>query len=75
MEQYKDLSGHSGIEAYEIGADFIRVKFINNSIYLYTNTSSGAANISWMKKLAQRGYGLSTFISQHIKGNYAQKEQ
>ena len=36
MEPYKNLGGDSGIKAYEIGSDFIRVQFLNESIYLYT---------------------------------------
>ena len=35
MEAYKNLNGDSGIAAYEISADFIRVLFQNGSQYLY----------------------------------------
>ena len=74
MEEYKNLAGDSGVVRYEIGDDFIRVQFSNNTIYLYTNTSAGSNNIEKMKKLAQDGKGLNTFISKNVRKNFACKE-
>ena len=34
MERYQNLGGNSGVVAYEIGQDFIRVQFSDGSIYL-----------------------------------------
>jgi hypothetical protein len=74
MKPYGNLSGNSGIRAYQTGPDFIRIKFEDNSIYLYTNESTGAENIARMKKLASNGQGLCTFISTYVKNSYALKE-
>ena len=36
MERYKNIDGDSGVSEYEIGADFIRVRFSTGATYLYT---------------------------------------
>jgi len=54
MEPYRNLDADSSVVAYEIGADFIRVRFSDGSIYLYTHASAGSRNIEHMKQLAQR---------------------
>jgi hypothetical protein len=75
MQHYKDIDGDSGVQAYEYGADFIRVKFSTGAVYLYTNASAGLQNIAEMKKLADRGNGLNSFINLNVKKLYAKKEQ
>lgn len=71
MTPYKNLSGNSGVEAYEIGPDFIRVQFRKTSkTYLYTHASAGASNIEEMKVLAEAGQGLSGFISQNVRDDF-----
>jgi hypothetical protein len=71
MTPYKNLSGNSGVEEYEIGPDFIRVKFRKMSkLYLYNHASAGASNIEEMKSLAEAGQGLATFISQNVRDDY-----
>ncbi|HXT51923.1 MAG TPA: L-threonylcarbamoyladenylate synthase [Thermoanaerobaculia bacterium] len=65
MAIYGNLSGKSGVNAYELGPDFIRVEFKSGAIYLYTYESSGPANVEHMKDLAEKGRGLASFISQH----------
>lgn len=74
MEPYKNLGGNSGVEAYEIGPDFIRVQFSNGSVYRYTYASAGSHNIEQMKELASRGEGLNSFITRNVRNDYAQKE-
>lgn len=73
MERYKNLAGNSGVVAYEIGSDFIKVEFRGGSIYLYNYHSAGKENIERMKELAMAGKGLSTFISQVVREKYASK--
>lgn len=75
MERYKDLSGDSGVVAYEIGKGSIVVLFRNGWYYRYTNRSAGAANITQMQRLAEAGHGLSTFISQSVHERYEDKWQ
>ena len=74
MQRYSDIDRDSGVVAYEIGSDFIRVKFSDGAIYLYTYASAGAHHINQMKILAQRGDGLNAYINDHVKKAYARKE-
>jgi len=73
MKQYKDISGTSGVTAYEESSDGISIEFNHGSVYLYTYSSTGKRSIEKMKKLAASGKGLSTYISQHIKDKYELK--
>jgi hypothetical protein len=73
MEPYKNLSGTSGVAAYAIGEGSITVEFKKGSVYLYNNQSAGADNISIMQRLAIAGKGLSMFISQVVRKDYAKK--
>jgi len=73
MQRYANRSGHSGVVAYEFGADSITIKFAGGDRYLYTETSAGAAHIARMCELAESGRGLSTYISQHVRNCYAKK--
>jgi len=75
MERYANRGGESGIEGYEIGNDFIKVKFSDGSTYLYTYASAGAQNVEQMKKLAQDGEGLNAFINKNVRKAYARKER
>jgi len=67
MQYYKNIGGDSGVSAYEYGTDFIRVKFSSGKIYLYTNASAGAQNIAEMKRLADAGRGLNSFINLRVR--------
>jgi len=73
MQRYKNLSGESGVVAYEIGDREITVRFNGGERYLYTDQSAGADNITEMQRLATLGSGLSTYISQVVKERYARK--
>ena len=73
MEIYKNLSRDSGVTHYEIGEDYIDVKFIGKStIYIYSNSRTGKRHIDKMKILAMNGQGLCTYITQNpsVKKNY-----
>ena len=74
MTPYRNLGGNSGVRGYEIGTDFIRVQFSDNSIYLYTYASAGSQNIEHMKRLAVDGRGLNSFITTTVRYDYARKE-
>jgi hypothetical protein len=74
MKRYRNLEGASGVLAYESGINFIKVKFVDGSTYTYTFKSAGKAAIAQMKKLAEAGRGLSTYISRYVKEKYAAKE-
>lgn len=70
MKKYKNLSGKSGVLAYEPGTDYIKIKFTDGSVYLYTYKSAGKNLIEKMKQLAIEGKGLSTYISRVVKDKF-----
>ena len=73
MQPYLNLSGDSGVRAYELGPDFIDVQFQDREKpYRYRSERVGRENVEQMKKLAVAGRGLSTFINQHpeVKKGY-----
>jgi hypothetical protein len=73
MQPYRNLSRASGVEAYQLGPDWILVRFRNGTVYRYTCSSAGAPQIARMHALAETGRGLATFISQYIGDGYEQK--
>jgi hypothetical protein len=73
VPRYKNLSGHSGVAAYEIASDSITLTFAGGDRYLYTAVRPGRAEVDRMKALAKAGRGLSTFVSQHVRENYDRK--
>lgn len=70
MERYRNSSGTSGVYGFEIGNDYIRVKFTGNSkIYQYSHQGkAGRYHVENMKSLARNGSGLNAYIK-----NYANK--
>lgn len=74
MQQYANNSGKSNVVAYLTGNDFIVVQFPRNAYYKYTYSSAGQSAIEAMKRFAQNGSGLGTFIStKETQPNYASK--
>lgn len=70
MQNYLNLSGKSGVSAFEIGSDFIKVMFSTGAVYAYTYRSAGMEKVEEMKQLALRGCGLNSFIMRHVKYDY-----
>jgi hypothetical protein len=69
MKRYGNRN--SGISAYEIGDDYIKVKFSDRSeTYIYSYREAGKIHVENMKKLAKEGKGLNTYINQHVKDDY-----
>jgi hypothetical protein len=73
MQRYADHSGRSGIIAFEVGEDYLDVRFTSGDVYHYTSRRPGERDLAHMKELALRGEGLSTFISRHIGVRYDSK--
>jgi hypothetical protein len=73
MDRYKNLSGESGVERYQLGEGSILVQFSNGSLYEYTNASAGGDAIATMHRLAVVGRGLSSFISTSVREKYSRK--
>ena len=72
MQIYKNLSGESGVEAYEIGMDFLIVRFRKGepSCYKYTNERTGTLHVEIMKSFAERGSGLNEYINKNVPKGY-----
>lgn len=70
MQHYKNIAGNSGVRAYDIGPDFIKVKFISGEVYTYSYTKAGKIHVERMKGLAQNGKGLASYISRNVKDLY-----
>ncbi len=63
MQRYRNFSGTSGVRAFEIGEDYIRIEYVRGGTYLYTYESAGAENIEKMKKLALQGSHLNDLLN------------
>ena len=71
MQKYKDLGGDSGVEGYEIGTDYIVVKFKTTvRTYTYSYESAGEEAVEIMKEKARNGEGLNEFINKYTKFKY-----
>lgn len=71
MQRYLNVDGDSNVEAYDIGIDYIDVKFFKTArIYRYSYSSAGQENVEAMKQLAQKGNGLNSFIMRNVRMKY-----
>ena len=71
MQKYMNIGRDSGVEGYEIGGDYIKVKFTRTSkVYTYSYDSAGMAAIEHMKDLAKRGEGLNEYINRYVRDKY-----
>lgn len=78
MIDYKNLSGQSNVESFEIGENFIVVRFKTVgkdgcSTYKYSYASAEQDNIEQMKILANQGFGLNSFINIKVRKLYKNK--
>lgn len=75
MKTYRNLSGTSNIQCYDITDDAIHVVFQSGTHrhYLYNHERPGKAMVDEMKRLAAEGRGLCTYISRAVKDNYAKR--
>ena len=71
MESYRNIGRDSGVSTYEIGTDYIKVKFSGTSrTYTYSYRKAGSYHVETMKRLAQSGKGLNSYINKHVKNLY-----
>ena len=75
MPAYRDLDGDSGVVSYRYGADWIEVEFDRGPqrCYTYTYASAGAGHIEQMKRFADAGEGLNSYINKNVAKRYASK--
>lgn len=71
MERYRNSGGDSGVSSYEIGADYIIVKFSGSiRTYRYSYRKAGKHHVETMKRLARSGSGLNSYINRYVKNLY-----
>lgn len=65
------MNPYSGISSYEIGDEYIRVRFSKKGdVFTYSYNRAGHTHVENMKELAKRGRGLNTYINQYVKNLY-----
>ena len=70
MKVYRNRTTKSGVTHYEPGETWIDVKFVGRTKpYRYRESRIGAGHLREMKRLADAGEGLATYISQHPEVN------
>jgi hypothetical protein len=62
---YLNRGCDSGIRSYEIGPDWISVRFSDGAEYRYTAARIGAQHLAEMHRLAAAGQGLNSYINRH----------
>jgi hypothetical protein len=72
MQAYANLSGKSGVQAFEIRKDGIVVRFVGGGTYVYDRNIPGSAHVDAMKRLALAGRGLARYIT-GFGGAYARR--
>lgn len=71
MEIYLNKNGNSGVAAFEIGSDYIKVKFNSNiKVYKYSYRKAGQRHVDNMKSLAINGSGLNSYIKKNVNNLY-----
>jgi hypothetical protein len=71
MTPYRNRSGRSGVVAYALAPDAILLEFAQGDVYESTARSAGAEALAEMRSRAERGSGLATYVSRHVRGGYA----
>ena len=70
MERYKG-SDKGGVSSYEIFKDSIDLTFKEGRTYKYNYSKPGKDHVEKMKKLANDGNGLTTYVNKYVRDNYS----
>lgn len=71
MIRYRNLGGSSGVNSYEIGSDYIKIKFNGTAgMYTYSYRRAGRNHVESMKQLAMNGRGLNAYVNRFVKFRY-----
>jgi hypothetical protein len=75
MKAYRNINGDSGISAYDYADAWIKVQFKDGKTYEYQASKIGQSHITAMKALADRGYGLNSYImlNPSVKNGWSSK--
>lgn len=68
---YANIGGNSSVRGYDHGEDWFVVMFSDGSRYLYTLKSTTREALDWMRKYAQEGKGLNSYLMRLQRENYA----
>lgn len=71
MEIYKSINENSNIKAFEYGPNFIIIKYNDGVEFLYDHQKPGLDKVTKMIELAKKGQGLSDYLENSIKKNFA----
>lgn len=71
MQAYSDINGNSGVLSYQIGEDYIIVKFMGiQRVYVYSYKKAGRKHVEKMKLMAQLGEGLDRYVKENVRDQY-----
>lgn len=71
FKRYRNINGNSNVNSYEIGPDYIDVIFNGTrKVYRYSYRKAGRIHVEKMKALAERGYGLNSYINLYCRELY-----
>lgn len=71
MERYRNSGRDSGVSSFEIGADYVTIKFSGSfRSYRYSYRKAGQNHEETMKRLAQSGSCLNSYINRYVKNLY-----
>ena len=73
MKKYKSKKRDSGVVAYDFEDESIIIQFKDKEKYLYDYNKPGKEHVEAMKRLAEAGDGLSTYINRYVRGNFSEK--
>lgn len=72
-KSYGNHGGNSPIRSYSGGPSCICIWFEDGGTYDYDDMRPGRTHVEEMKRLAEQGRGLATYINRHVRKNYARK--
>lgn len=68
LNKGKNKGKSSGIQSFQIGTDYIDVKFFGSKyIYRYSYNKTGKIHVENMKKYALNGEGLNSYIMKNAR--------
>lgn len=71
MTHYINYGGNSGVESYDSGDGWFMVRFKDGSLYLYTTKSTTEDHLYQMRRLAEMGSGLNSYLNRVVGKQYA----
>ncbi len=71
MIRYANRGGNSGVSSYEIGGNYIKIKFNGTArTYTWSYRKAGQSHVDNMKSLAISGSGLNGYVNSRVKFLY-----